>query len=262
MWSIRASVPSSPDASGRVQIALDETRRRVVEGSLEDGNIRRLLLAAAREEDNPAVRVESVGLLKEQPATAGVREVLLSAARNDPSPAVRLKAVEALKPMGADAEVRRVLAQVLMTDENPGVRIRAIDLLVEHCDGSMVGLLQTVVQRDNNSYVRIKSEKALQEMNASIGDVLARRVHETQGHRGAENGFGGRPRVFSAPLRICVVPRGRSSGGGADRRYPRGRLVGGQLHGFGRPFRPAGGFACRPAATSTRPAAPRGRSPG
>jgi hypothetical protein len=158
-----------PDASGRVQIALDETRRRVVEGSLEDGNIRRLLLAAAREEDNPAVRVESVGLLKEQPATAGVREVLLSAARNDPSPAVRLKAVEALKPMGADAEVRRVLAQVLMTDENPGVRIRAIDLLVEHCDGSMVGLLQTVVQRDNNSYVRIKSEKALQEMNASIG---------------------------------------------------------------------------------------------
>jgi hypothetical protein len=158
-----------PDAAGRVEIALDETRRRVVSGSLGDGNIHRLLLAAAREEDNPAVRVESVGLLKDQPATPGVREVLLSAAQHDPNPAVRLKAVEALKPVAAEPGVRRVLAQVLLNDESPGVRIRAIDLLVEHRDGSMVGVFQTVVQRDPNSYVRIKSERALEEMNASIG---------------------------------------------------------------------------------------------
>ncbi|HWQ53596.1 MAG TPA: HEAT repeat domain-containing protein [Bryobacteraceae bacterium] len=158
-----------PDAAGRVEIALDETRRRVVSGMPEDGNIRRLLLAAVREEDNPAVRVESVGLLKQQPDTPAVRDVLLSAALHDPNPAVRLKAVEALKPVAAEAEVRKVLAQVLLNDENPGVRIRAIDMLIEHRDGSMVGVLQTVVQRDSNSYVRLKSERALQEMNASVG---------------------------------------------------------------------------------------------
>ncbi len=49
-----------PDSSGRVRIAFDETRRRVVSGPTGDPDIQRLLLAAARE-DNPAVRVESVG---------------------------------------------------------------------------------------------------------------------------------------------------------------------------------------------------------
>ena len=44
-----------------------------------------------------------------------------------------------------------------------------IDLLVEHRDVSMVGVLQNVVQKDDNSYVRLKCEKALKEMNASVG---------------------------------------------------------------------------------------------
>jgi hypothetical protein len=33
----------------------------------------------------------------------------------------------------------------------------------------MVGVLQGVVQREDNSYVRQKCEKALKEVNASIG---------------------------------------------------------------------------------------------
>jgi HEAT repeat protein len=156
-----------PDASGRVRIALDETRRRTVTGSLEDDKIRQLLLAAAREEDNPAVRVESMGIL--QPASADVRQVLLSAVLHDPSAAVRLKAVEALNTAAAQPDVRKVLAEVLMKDDNPGVRVRTIDLLTQRRDDSMVGVLQDVVQRESNSYVRLKCEKALKEMNASVG---------------------------------------------------------------------------------------------
>ena len=91
-----------PDASGRVQIAFDETRRRIVTGRMDDDNIRRLLLAAVREEDNPAVRVESVGLLKRPPASSDVRAALLNVALHDPNAAVRLKAIEGLKPFAAD----------------------------------------------------------------------------------------------------------------------------------------------------------------
>jgi len=167
---IYSSVRSiQPDASGRVQIALDETRRRTVSGRLDDGNIRRLLLAAAREEDNPAVRVESMGILKGQPLSSDVRDVLLSAALHDQSAAVRMKAIEGLKPVAGDPQVRKVLGEVLLSDENPGVRIRTIDMLVEHRDDDMVGVLQGVVQRENNGYVRLKCERALKEMNASLG---------------------------------------------------------------------------------------------
>ena len=157
-----------PDPSGQVRIALDETRRRVVSGSLEDQHIRRLLLAAAKEEDNPAVRVESVGMLRSQPG-GDVRDVLLNRALHDPSAAVRMKAIDGLEAFEADPRVRSTLADVLLKDDNPGVRIRTIDMLVEHQDNSMVGVLQDVVQRESNSYVRLKCERALRDMNASVG---------------------------------------------------------------------------------------------
>jgi hypothetical protein len=158
-----------PDASGRVQIAFDETRRRTVSGRLEDEPIRRLLLAAARDDNNAAVRVESMDLLKAASASEEIRNALLNAVANDPIPGVRLKALEGLKPMGSDPGVRKVLAQVLLADENPAVRMQAVDLLVAQPDDSMVGVLQNLVQKENNSYVRLKCEKALRDMNASIG---------------------------------------------------------------------------------------------
>ena len=157
-----------PDGSGRVQVAFDETRRRVVSGSAGDESIQRLLLAASRE-DNPAVRVESVEILKARAGSGEVRNALLNAVAHDPNPGVRLKALEGLKPLAADGDIRKALAQVLMTDDNAAVRIQVVDLFVARPDDSMVGVLQNLVQRDDNSYVRLKCEKALKEMNASIG---------------------------------------------------------------------------------------------
>lgn len=158
-----------PDAAGRIRISLDETRRRVVSGDPGDSGILRLLLAAAREEENPAVRVESMGVLKSQPASSGVRDVLLNAALQDPSAAVRMKAVEGLQGFAAEPRVRRALAEVLLNDDNPGVRIRSIDTIVQYRDDSVVGILQDVVQKESDSYVRQRCARLLQEMNASVG---------------------------------------------------------------------------------------------
>jgi len=157
-----------PDNGGRVQIAFDETRRKVVSGSLDDESIRRLLLAASHEE-NAAVRVESVDLLKGQAAAAEVRDALLNAVAHDTNDGVRLKALEGLKPFASDPAVSKTLAQVLLSDHNDAVRMQVVDLLVARRDDSTVGVLQNVVQREENSYVRLKCEKALKDMNASIG---------------------------------------------------------------------------------------------
>jgi hypothetical protein len=157
-----------PDSAGRVQIAYDETRRRTVTGSMSDQGIQKLLLAAAREE-NPAVRVESVGLLQRQAGSGEVRDALINALAHDVNVGVRLRALEGLKPLTADPEVRKTLAHVLLTDDSPAVRTLVVDLLVEHRDDAMVGILQNAVQREDNSSVRLKVEKALKDMNASIG---------------------------------------------------------------------------------------------
>ncbi len=157
-----------PDSAGHVQIALDETRRRVVSGDVSDPAIQKFLVAAASEE-NPAVRVESVGLLKDRAASSEVRDVLLNALAHDANAEVRLKALEGLKGLAGDAAVRKTLAQVLQSDDNAAVRLEAISLLVTRHDDTMVGVLQSLVQKDGNSAVRLKCEKALKDMNASVG---------------------------------------------------------------------------------------------
>jgi hypothetical protein len=98
-----------------------------------------------------------------------VREALLNAVAHDSNPGVRLKALDGLKPLAANAGIRKVLAQVLLSDDNDAVRMQVVDLLVAHRDDSTVGVLQNLVQREDNNYVRLKCEKALKEMNASIG---------------------------------------------------------------------------------------------
>jgi hypothetical protein len=157
-----------PDSSGGVAISLDETHRKVVKGRMNDGNIQRLLLAAAHE-DNPAVRVESVDLLRSQSGSTEVRDALLNVLSQDTNAGVRLKALEGLKPLAGDSEVRKTLRRVLLADDNAAVRMLVIDLLVANRDDNMVGMMQGLVQKENNDSVRLKLEKALRDLNASPG---------------------------------------------------------------------------------------------
>ncbi len=167
---ILSSVRSiQPDRGGRVQIAVDETRRRVISGRLSDPGIQRVLLTAVRDEANPGMRVESMDILQGQASSAEVRKALLEALTRDPNPGVRLKALDGLKKFAADPEVRKTLSQVLLQDANPGVRIQVIDLLVAQHDEAMVGVLQNLVRKEDNSYVRSRCENALQDLNASVG---------------------------------------------------------------------------------------------
>jgi len=157
-----------PDSAGHVQIAFDETRRRTVSGTMEDQNIQKLLLTGARDQD-AGVRVEAMGLLKNKSGSGEVRDEFLNAVLHDPNLEVRLEALRGLKPLVSDAEVRKALLQVLRSDDSPALRKEAVDVLVAQRDDSMVSVLQNVYQKEDNNYIRLKLQKALKDMNASIG---------------------------------------------------------------------------------------------
>jgi hypothetical protein len=157
-----------PVGSGKVQIVLDETRQRVLSGSLEDQSIQRLLVAAAKDPSDAGLRVESVDLLKSQPQSAEVRSALLYAVQHDSNAGVRLKALDGLKDFANDPETRRTLTQVLLKDDNPGVRTQVIDLLIQRHSNAMVGVLQELMMKEDNDYIRMRCQKALHEMNASV----------------------------------------------------------------------------------------------
>ncbi|MGI8742021.1 MAG: HEAT repeat domain-containing protein [Bryobacteraceae bacterium] len=157
-----------PEGRGRVQIILEETRQKTLTGRLEDQSIQRLLLAAAKDPADPGLRVESVDLLGANPESSAVRNALLYALQHDANAGVRLKALEGLKASAADPDVRQSLSQVLLTDKNPGVRTQVIDLLIQQKEHRMVGVLQQLMRTEDNSYVRLRCQRALHDMNASV----------------------------------------------------------------------------------------------
>jgi HEAT repeats/Putative zinc-finger len=158
-----------PGPDGQVQLVVDEMRQRVISGNVDDQRIRAFLLEAAKDPTDPGLRVESVDLLKSQLASDDVRGALLAALQHDPNAGVRLKALDGLRPYAAQADVRQALAHVLLTDNNPGLRTQAIDLLTKNSpEQQLVGILQELMHKEDNSYIRFRCQKALHQMNASV----------------------------------------------------------------------------------------------
>lgn len=162
-----------PNASGQVQIAVDEVRRHMVSGSLQDPQIQQLLLSGVTEGSNPNARLQSIQVLHEASGSSAdseqVRQALLDALEHDPDAGVRLKAMDGLKQFAGDALVRTALAGRLQKDDDARVRTQAIDLLAAHHDDSIVGVLQNVVQREDNPYVRGQIMQMLAQLKASPG---------------------------------------------------------------------------------------------
>ena len=110
----------------------------------------------------------SVDFLRQHAAGLDVRRVLMSVLERDPNPGVRLKAMEGLRPYANDPEVRRLFAQSLESDDNPGIRTQAVDLLIEHGQKDVVDVLQRLMLREDNGYIRSRSRRALEAINASV----------------------------------------------------------------------------------------------
>jgi len=168
-----------PRPNGGIQIVLDETRQRVVSGGLDDQNIRVLLLSAAKDPSDPGLRYETVGILNDRAQAAEVRDTLIYALEHDENAGVRLKAMDGLRPFVVQPEVRKALAGVLLSDGNPGMRTQAIDLLTQGMgegasnsmrspmDRDLIGILQGLMNSEDNAYVRQRGERVLQLVNAS-----------------------------------------------------------------------------------------------
>jgi hypothetical protein len=159
------------DPDGSVRIVVDETRQRTLSGGLDDRRIRGLLLEAARDPNDAGLRQQSLSLLNARAQFADVRDALLYALRHDQNAGIRLNAMQGLKAFVAEPEVRGVLSQALLSDPNPGVRMQAIDLLTDtsgnNMDRQMVGTLQEMMLREDNTYLRERSQKILEALNAS-----------------------------------------------------------------------------------------------
>ena len=160
--------------SEMVQVRYNRMVPEVMQGSLDDPQIRQLLMVGMRAGANEGVRTNSVALLAEECRHGhqcgasedgrGVRNALMVSLRYDKDAGVRLKALEGLsRYVDQDQRVRDAVLESLMHDANAAVRKRAIGLLEPvQSDASVRQVLRTVSTQDENPYIRTASYQALQ----------------------------------------------------------------------------------------------------
>ena len=56
----------------------------------------------------------------------------------------------------------------MLHDDNAGIRTQAIDLIFQRREKELVGVLQELMRREDNDYIRLRTQRALREMNASV----------------------------------------------------------------------------------------------
>lgn len=160
----------APADNHRVRIVFDQERS--ITGAADSEEMRAWLLAAAKDEQDPGIRVDSVEMLNEQ-AGREVRDALIESARNDPNAAVRLKAVEGLARYREETATREGLVFVLEHDVNAGVRSKAIDALAPvapkvRVSRELAGALEDVMRSAQDDYVRGRCAELLRQMGGSL----------------------------------------------------------------------------------------------
>lgn len=140
-------------------------------GTIDDPQIRQLLVLGTRNRGNPSVHDSSVDLLAKA-CRAGhncdggaIRDALMVALRYDRDATVRQKALEGLEPyIGVDMRVRDAILEALLHDPDAQVRTEAIGLLEPvEADSSVREVLQTLASQDQNPHIRFVSRQYLEQ---------------------------------------------------------------------------------------------------
>ncbi len=159
------SIEKDP-ASNTIKVHYDRVLPESVSGPVSDPKLQDLLLYAAKSNENPGVRLNSVDALSAKSEDPRVRETLTYALRYDSNPGVRLHALEGLGPyVKEDIRVRNAVLEALLNDSNLGVRSGALHSLEPvKADSSVRMALQQLAKEDPSDYIRAESKHVLASM--------------------------------------------------------------------------------------------------
>jgi anti-sigma factor RsiW len=166
-------LPSGAGIPPQVQLQLDAPQPFTLQGTVDDGDVRDVLLYVLRHGDlfAPDMRLNAVNALSPRSANPQVHSALSRAMRQDGDAAVRLKALQALNGPGPGDLMQRMLLDALSGDQDPGVREQAIDTLRDLADtgqlapsDDMLRVLRDHAQNDSDAYVRNQSATVVREL--------------------------------------------------------------------------------------------------
>ena len=163
-----SSIVRQPN-SEMVEVHYNQVVPREIRGSLDDPDIRQLLMMASEASASQMVRDDSIDLLASECRAGhsckaeGIRDALMVALRYDRNAGVRQKALEGLQPyVTDDVRVRDSVLEALLNDTDPRIRTTAISILEPvEADTSVRQVLHTVASSDRNPQIRLVSRQVL-----------------------------------------------------------------------------------------------------
>jgi hypothetical protein len=176
--------PQTGSLIPKVELQVRSPQPRVVQGTPDDAEIRRVLAYVIGHggQFDDSVRLQSIDALRPAADDPQVREAMSEALRHDPNPAVRLRAIEALRDVGSAADVQSAILGALSDDDNSGVRIQALNSLLERMrsrefsrvplDNRALGIMRDRMNNDSNSYIRSRSADALGQLTSVDEDSV------------------------------------------------------------------------------------------
>lgn len=152
-----------------VEVNYNQLVPRQRRGSLDDPEIRQLLMMASENSASAGLRDDSVGLLASECRAghgcmhSGIRDALMVSLRYDRNAAVREKALEGLQPyVSEDVQVRDAVLEALLNDSDARIRTAAITILEPvEADTSVRQVLHSVASSDRNPQIRLVSRQVL-----------------------------------------------------------------------------------------------------
>jgi hypothetical protein len=166
-------VPSTNNQPPKIEIQLNTERPIVLQGTVNDADLKRVLLYVLHNNQRfcPDVRINAVELLKSRADDPEVERALSHAVLTDRNAAVRLKALDALTAAKPDDASMQTMLDALTKDTNIGVRVEAVDALLaasQHggleADPQAMSVLREHARTDANTYIRLQSAAAIQQM--------------------------------------------------------------------------------------------------
>jgi len=161
--------------TGNIEVEFEAVSPMRVRGNVNDASIQYVLARVLLNEENPGMRLRAANMFgtasdDRTSADYQVKTALIAAMKADPNLGVRKQALTVLQEYLPDPSVTEAFLSVLANEKNIGMKIAAINALdLKKLTGrtasqDVLQALQKTVASDENNYIRIRAQAALEEV--------------------------------------------------------------------------------------------------
>ena len=136
-----------------------------VTGGMDDPDVQNMFLYAARQNDNPTMRLRAINMLSKIGMNEKIEDTFSAVILNESEDNIRLKAAEVLSIHTLTTKSLESFKSVALRDTNSNMRLKAIEVLKNNNAENVETVLAVMIARDRNDEVKAAAKKALESIN-------------------------------------------------------------------------------------------------